>query len=144
MPIVGIQKLHPDAVIPEYKTVGSAGADLVAIEDLNILPGEVGGVDTGLSFSFDSNYEIQIRPRSGLAVTNSVTLVNAPATIDSDYRGPIKVFLINHGSKIFRVRKGDRFAQMVLSPVHRADFEELKSLDTTERGKGGFGSTGRN
>jgi len=144
MTIVGIQKLHPDAVIPEYKTLGSAGADLVSVHDLDIRPGEVVAVSTGLSVSFGAGYEIQIRPRSGLAVSNSVTVANAPGTIDSDYRGPVKVLLINHGNKVFKVTKGDRVAQMILSPVSRAEFKELKDLGATERGKGGFGSTGRN
>jgi len=144
MTIVGIQKLHPDAVIPEYKTLGSAGADLVSVHDLDIRPGEVVAVSTGLSVSFGAGYEIQIRPRSGLAVSNSVTVANAPGTIDSDYRGPVKVLLINHGNKVFKVTKGDRVAQMILSPVSRAEFKESKDLDATGRGKGGFGSTGRN
>ena len=144
MTIVRIQKLHPDAVIPEYKTLGSTGADLVSVQDLDISPSKIGVVNTGLSVSFGKGYEIQIRPRSGLAISNSVTVVNTPGTIDSDYRGLIKVLLINHGDEIFRVRKGDRIAQMVLSPVCQAVFEELKSLDVTERGEGGFGSTGRN
>jgi len=144
MPIVGIQKLHPDAVIPEYKTTGSAGADLVSIQDVDIQPGKVGVVSLGFSVSFISGYEIQIRPRSGLAANYAVTVVNSPGTVDSDYRGPMKVLLINHGDKVFRVSKGDRVAQMVLSPVCRAEFEELETLDETERGEGGFGSTGRN
>lgn len=144
MPAVKIQKLHPDAVIPEYKTLGSAGADLVSIHDLDIEPGKVGVVSLGFSVSFLPGYEIQIRPRSGLAANYAVTVVNTPGTVDSDYRGPMKVLLINHGDKVFSVRKGDRVAQMVLNEICRAHFEEIEELDTTERGEGGFGSTGRN
>jgi len=143
MHTVKIQKLHPEAVVPEYKTLGSSGADLVSIQDLDIQPGRVGVISTGLSVSFPPTYEIQIRPRSGLAANYAVTVANAPGTIDSDYRGPVKVILINHGDKVFRVSKGDRIAQMVLCPVLRAHFEELKDLDSTERGEGGLGSTGR-
>ena len=144
MPKVRIQKLHPDAVIPEYQTPGSAGADLVSIHDLEIQPGKVGVVSLGFSVSFEPGYEIQIRPRSGLAANSAVTVVNTPGTVDSDYRGPMKVLLINHGDKVFNVCKGDRVAQMVLSPIAQAEFEELEALDVTERGEGGFGSTGRN
>ena len=144
MHTVKIQKLHPDAVLPEYKTLGSAGADLVSIHDLEIQPGAVGVVSTGLSVSFPPTYEIQIRPRSGLAVHHAVTVANTPGTVDSDYRGPVKVILINHGEQVFKVCKGDRIAQMVLCPVLRAHFEELEALDMTARGAGGLGSTGRN
>lgn len=144
MHTVKIKKLHPDAVVPEYKTLGSVGADLVSIQDLDIQPGKVGVVNLGFSVSFSPGYEIQVRPRSGLAANYAVTVVNTPGTVDSDYRGPMKVLLINHGNKVFRVCKGDRVAQMVLNEICRAHFEELETLDTTERGEGGFGSTGRN
>ncbi len=144
MPTVKIKKLHPDAVTPEYKTWGSAGADLVSIQDLDIQPGKVGAVSLGFSVSFSPAFEIQIRPRSGLAANYAVTVVNTPGTIDSDYRGPMKVLLINHGDKTFKVSKGDRVAQMVLNPISRAHFEEMETLDETERGAGGFGSTGKN
>jgi len=144
MHTVKIQKLHPDAVVPEYKTLGSAGADLVSVQDLDIQPGKVGVVSLGFSVSFPPGYEIQVRPRSGLAVSYAVTVVNTPGTVDSDYRGPMKVLLINHGDKVFRVSKGDRVAQMVLNEICRAHFEELEELDMTERGEGGFGSTGKN
>ena len=142
-PTIKIQKLHPDAVVPEYKTLGSSGADLVAVHDLDIPSGKVGVVDLGFSVSFPFGYEIQIRPRSGLAAKFAVTVVNTPGTVDSDYRGPMKVLLINHGNKVFRVCKGDRVAQMVFNEVRRAHFKEIKMLDETERGEGGFGSTGR-
>ncbi len=140
---IKIRKLHQDAVIPEYKTLGSVGADLVSVHDLDIQPGKVGVVSLGFSVSFPYGYEIQIRPRSGLAANFAVTVVNTPGTIDSDYRGPMKVLLINHGDKVFQVCKGDRIAQMVLNEICQAYFEELDVLDETERGIGGFGSTGR-
>jgi dUTP pyrophosphatase len=143
MHVVKFQRLHPDAVVPVYQTQGSSGADLVSVQDLDIQPGKVGVVDLGFSVAFQPTYEIQIRPRSGLAANFGVTVVNTPGTVDSDYRGPMKVLLINHGDKVFRVSKGDRVAQMVLCPIRRAYFEELETLDPTERGKGGFGSTGR-
>ncbi len=142
MPTVRIKKLHPDAVIPEYQTLGSSGADLVSVHDVNIQPGSVRAVDVGFSVAFLPGYEIQIRPRSGLAAHHAVTVVNTPGTIDSDYRGPVKVLLINHGDKMFRVSKGDRIAQMILNEICQAHFEERETLDTTERGDGGFGSTG--
>jgi dUTP pyrophosphatase len=144
MHTVKIQKLHPDAVVPKYQTLGSAGADLVSIHDLDIQPGKVGVVSLGFSVSFPPGYEIQIRPRSGLAANHAVTVVNTPGTVDSDYRGPMKVLLINHGDKLFRISKGDRVAQMVLNEVCKAYFEEIEMLDETSRGEGGFGSTGRN
>ena len=140
---VKIKKLHPDAILPRYQTLGSAGADLVSVQNLDIQPGKVGVVDLGFSVSFPPNYEIQIRPRSGLAAKHAVTVVNAPGTVDSDYRGPMKVPLINHGSKVFKVCKGDRVAQMVLNEISHGDFVEVGDLDVTERGEGGFGSTGR-
>ena len=144
MHTVKIQKLHPDAVIPGYQTLGSAGADLVSVHDIDIHPGKVGVVSLGFSVSFPPGYEIQVRPRSGLAANYAVTVVNTPGTVDSDYRGPMKVLLINHGDKVFRVSKGDRVAQMVLNEICRAHFEEIEMLDVTDRGTGGFGSTGRN
>ncbi len=144
MHTVKIQKLHPDAVIPEYQTLGSAGADLISVHDVDIQPGKVKAISVGFSVAFPPGYEIQIRPRSGLAAHYAVTVVNTPGTIDSDYRGPIKILLINHGDKVFSVNKGDRVAQMVLTEVCQAHFEEIEMLDVTARGTGGFGSTGRN
>ncbi len=141
---IKIKKLHPDAVVPKYKTLGSAGADLFSVQDVDIQPGEVGIVSLGFSVSFPPGYEIQIRPRSGLAVSHSLTVVNTPGTVDSDYRGPMKVLLINHGDRVYKVCKGDRIAQMVLNEICQAHFEEVEELDITERGQGGFGSTGTN
>lgn len=143
MPTIKIQKLHPNAVVPEYKTLGSSGADLVSVHDLDIQPGKVGIVSLGFSVSFPPGYEIQVRPRSGLAAKHAITVLNAPGTVDSDYRGPMTVLLINHGNQVFHVYKGDRIAQMIFAEVCHAHFEEFEVLDETERGEGGFGSTGR-
>lgn len=133
------------AIIPEYKTSGAAGADLYAFLDspVTILPGKSAMISTGLFFEIPEGYEIQVRPRSGLAAKNGVTVLNTPGTIDSDYRGEIKVILINLGDKEFIVNNGERIAQMVIAPVIQAAFEITDSLSQTERGAGGFGSTGK-
>ncbi len=144
MPFVNIKLSHPDAVIPQYKTDGASGADLVSVEDLVIYPGLVALIDVGFSLELPNGYEMQIRPRSGLAAKHAVTVLNAPGTIDSDYRGPVKVILINHGREAFVVEKGARIAQMVLQKTHEAFFVDKDMLDKTKRGDGGFGSTGRN
>lgn len=132
------------AVIPEYKTAGAAGADLCALLDspLIIPAGKFAMVPTGLFFEIPEGYEVQVRPRSGLAAKNGVTVLNTPGTIDSDYRGEIKVILINLGTSDFTINSGDRIAQMIVAPVTQAQFEITKSLSETERGAGGFGSTG--
>ena len=132
------------AVIPEYKTSGAAGADLCALLDapLTIAAGSFAMVPTGLFFEIPEGYEVQVRPRSGLAAKNGVTVLNTPGTIDSDYRGEIKVILINLGSADFTINSGDRIAQMVVAPVTQASFTITDSLSQTERGAGGFGSTG--
>jgi dUTP pyrophosphatase len=131
--------------LPEYQTGGAAGADLCALlaEELVIPPGGRALVPTGLYLEVPSGFEAQVRPRSGLAVRHGVTVLNAPGTIDSDYRGEVKVILVNHGSEAFRVAHGDRIAQLVVSPVARAVFLRADRVDGTERGSGGFGSTGR-
>jgi dUTP pyrophosphatase len=139
-----IKRLHSDAVVPTYQTPGAAGADLYSVEDLEIPAGQVRMVGTGLSVETPAGFEIQVRPRSGLAAKHAVTVLNTPGTIDSDYRGEIKVILINHGQNPFPVSKGDRIAQMVIARVHQAGFEEVIELNQTLRGAGGFGSTGRN
>lgn len=133
------------AIIPEYKTAGAAGADLYAFLDssVTILPGKSAMIPTGLFFEIPEGYEIQVRPRSGLAAKNGVTVLNTPGTIDSDYRGEIKVILINLGDKEFIVNNGERIAQMVIAPVIQAAFEITENLSQTERGAGGFGSTGK-
>ena len=132
------------AVIPEYKTAGAAGADLCALLDapLTIPAGKSAMVPTGLFFEIPEGYEVQVRPRSGLAAKNGVTVLNTPGTIDSDYRGEIKVILINLGQADFTINSGDRIAQMIIAPVIQAKFEITDSLSETERGAGGFGSTG--
>lgn len=133
------------AVVPEYKTAGAAGADICALVDspVTIPAGKYAMIPTGLFFEIPEGYEVQIRPRSGLAAKNGVTVLNTPGTIDSDYRGEIKVILINLGEKDFIINSGDRIAQMIIAPVTQASFEIADSLSDTDRGTGGFGSTGR-
>jgi dUTP pyrophosphatase len=138
-----VKRLSEDAVIPAYQTPGSAGADLHAAEDVDLRPGEWKAVGTGLAFAIPEGYEVQIRPRSGLAFKHGVTVLNAPGTIDSDYRGEVRAILINNGSQVFRISKGDRVAQMVLAEVWQTGFHQVEELSETERGEGGFGSTGR-
>jgi dUTP pyrophosphatase len=132
------------AIIPEYKTAGAAGADLCALLEspLTIPAGKFAMVPTGLFFEIPEGYEVQVRPRSGLAAKNGVTVLNTPGTIDSDYRGEIKVILINLGDKDFTINSGNRIAQMIVAPVTQASFTKVESLSETERGAGGFGSTG--
>ena len=140
-----IKKLSPEVKLPEYKTIGSSGMDLIAfIENtINVKPKHSYLVSTGLSVAFSNNYEIQIRPRSGLAAKNKISVLNTPGTIDSDYRGEIKVIIFNHGDKDFIINNGDRIAQMVLSPIVKIELEETNDLPKTIRGEGGFGSTGK-
>ncbi len=128
--------------LPRYETEGSAGMDLVASESVTILPGRCEAVPTGLKISVPPGFEAQIRPRSGLALKKSIVVPNSPGTIDSDYRGEVKVILMNLGDSPFDVSIGDRVAQMVLAPVVRCVWKEVDSLDSTDRGEGGFGSTG--
>ena len=139
-----IKRLSKDIQLPKYETNGSSGMDLSAnIEkEIKIEPGKISIIPTGISVSIPKNFEIQIRPRSGLAAKSQVSVLNTPGTIDADYRGEIKVILINLGSNTFTVKKGARIAQMVLSPVIKVKFKEVKNLDETDRGSGGFGSTG--
>lgn len=133
------------AVVPEYKTAGAAGADICALVDspVTIPAGKYAMIPTGLFFEIPEGYEVQIRPRSGLAAKNGVTVLNTPGTIDSDYRGEIKVILINLGEKDFIINSGDRIAQMIIAPVTQTSFEIADFLSDTDRGTGGFGSTGR-
>lgn len=128
--------------LPAYATAGAAGMDVVAAEDVSIAPGDRHAVATGFALAIPAGFEIQVRPRSGLALKHGVTVPNTPGTIDSDYRGELKVILINHGSESFAVRRGDRIAQLVLAPVVQARWNEVDELDETARGAGGFGSTG--
>lgn len=128
--------------LPAYATGGAAGMDVLAAEDVTIAPGTRHAVATGLMLAIPEGFEIQVRPRSGLALKHGISVPNAPGTIDSDYRGELKVILINHGEEPFAVRRGDRVAQLVLAPVVRAAWDEVDTLDDTVRGAGGFGSTG--
>ena len=139
-----IKRLSKNISLPKYETEGSSGMDLTANVNkfIEIQPGKSEIIPTGLALSIPKNYEIQIRPRSGLAAKNQISVLNTPGTIDEDYRGEIKVILINLGEKKFKIEKGLRIAQMVLCPVIKAELEEVDELDETKRGSGGFGSTG--
>lgn len=128
--------------LPAYATQGAAGMDVVAAEDVDLAPGARHAVATGLSVAIPHGYEIQVRPRSGLALKHGVTVPNTPGTIDSDYRGELKVIMVNLGSDSFSIRRGDRVAQLVIAPVTRGSWVEVSELDETARGEGGFGSTG--
>ena len=128
--------------LPARATAGAAGADLVAAEEATIAPGSVHAVATGIALAIPEGYEGQVRPRSGLALKHGVTVLNAPGTIDADYRGEVKVILINHGREPFRIARGDRIAQLVVAPVSASRFERVEALTDTARGSGGFGSTG--
>ncbi len=128
--------------LPAYATTGAAGMDVVSAEDVTLAPGARHAVATGLALAIPPGFEVQVRPRSGLALKHGITVPNTPGTIDSDYRGELKVILINLGSEPFEIRRGDRVAQLVLAPVVQAGWVEVEHLDETERGAGGFGSTG--
>ena len=128
--------------LPRYATEGAAGMDVVSAETVSIAPGARHPVATGLALAIPQGYEIQVRPRSGLALKHGVTVPNKPGTIDSDYRGELKVIMINHGAEPFAIARGDRVAQLVLAPVTQAAWDEVDELDETDRGEGGFGSTG--
>ena len=129
--------------LPSYATTGAAGMDVVAAEDLDLAPGERHAVATGFRVAIPDGYEIQVRPRSGLAFKHGISVPNTPGTIDSDYRGELKILLINHGPESFAIRRGDRIAQLVPAAVTLANFDEVAELDDTNRGAGGFGSTGQ-
>ncbi|WP_324697009.1 dUTP diphosphatase [Novosphingobium aerophilum] len=128
--------------LPAYATDGAAGMDVVSAEDVTLAPGGRHAVATGLAMAIPPGFEIQVRPRSGLALKHGISVPNSPGTIDSDYRGELKVILINHGAQAFEIRRGDRVAQLVLAPVTRAAWLTVDELEATERGEGGFGSTG--
>ena len=139
-----IKRLSKEVSLPRYETSGSSGMDLAANIDanININPGKTAIIPTGFALSIPKGFEVQIRPRSGLAAKQKISVLNTPGTIDADYRGEIKVILINLGQETFKVEKGLRIAQMVVCPVIQAQLEEVDDLNETERGKGGFGSTG--
>ena len=140
-----IKKLDSSVELPAYKTSGASGMDLMAFlnEAITLKPKNSCLVPTGISVAFPSEFEIQIRPRSGLAAKNNISVLNTTGTVDSDYRGEIKVIIYNHGNKDFVINSGDRIAQMVLSPIVKIEFEETDNLPETVRGEGGFGSTGK-
>ena len=140
-----IKKLDPTVELPAYKTEGASGMDIMAFikEPINLKPNSSCLVPTGLAVAFSGDFEIQIRPRSGLAAKNNISVLNTPGTIDSDYRGEIKVILFNHGKSDFLINNKDRIAQMILTPVIKMDLEETDDLPKTIRGEGGFGSTGK-
>ena len=129
--------------LPAYATAHAAGMDVVAAEDVDLAPGTRHAVATGFAIAIPEGYEVQVRPRSGLALKHGITCLNTPGTIDADYRGEVKVILANLGTDPFAVKRGERIAQLVPAPVQRARFEEVDALDDTARGTGGFGSTGR-
>jgi len=140
-----IKKLDPKVELPVYKTEGSSGMDLMAFTDkpIKIPPNSSALIPTGISLAIPNDVEIQIRPRSGLAAKSSIGVLNSPGTIDSDYRGEIKIILFNHGNKEFIIKNNDRVAQIILMPILKMDFEEVDELPETIRGSGGFGSTGK-
>jgi dUTP pyrophosphatase len=140
-----VKKLDPKVQLPSYKTKGSSGMDLMAFikDSIKIAPNTTALIPTGISIAISNDVEIQIRPRSGLAAKSSISVLNTPGTIDSDYRGELKIILFNHSNQEFVVRNNDRIAQMVLMPVLKVDFEEVDDLPDTLRGSGGFGSTGK-
>ena len=140
-----IKKLDPAVKLPSYKTIGASGMDLMAFikKPINVKSKTSSLIPIGLSVAFSEDYEIQIRPRSGLAAKNNISVLNTPGTIDSDYRGEIKVIIFNHGNDDFIINNGDRIAQMVLTPVLKMELQEIDKLPKTIRGEGGFGSTGK-
>ena len=140
-----IKKLNPAVEIPDYKTAGASGMYLMAFikQPIKLSPKSSCLVPTGLSVAFLDKFEIQIRPRSGLAAKNNISVLNTPGTIDSDYRGEIKIILFNHGDSEFIINNKDRIAQMVLTPVYKMEIKEVENLPDTLRGEGGFGSTGK-
>ncbi len=143
--VVSLKKIHPSARIPRYMSPLAAGLDLCAVLDqpVSLQPSERCLIPTGLAMALPEGYEAQIRPRSGLALRDGITLVNSPGTIDADYRGEIKVIVINHGQKKVVIEDGERIAQMVIAPIVQVKLEQVESLDVTQRDCGGFGHTGR-
>ena len=148
-PVVRVRRLRPDSdsdlPLPRYMTPGAAGLDVVAAvqETVELSPGERSLIPTGLALEIPQGFEVQVRPRSGLAYKHGVTVLNSPGTIDSDYRGEVGVLLINHGELAFRIERGERIAQLVVAPVVQATFDVVEQLSNTERGAGGFGHTGK-
>jgi dUTP pyrophosphatase len=140
---VKVKILSADAIIPKYQTSEAAGFDLHSVDEKTIKAGERDVVKTGLAVALPKGYELQVRPRSGLALKNGITVLNTPGTVDSDYRGELMVILLNTSKEDFVIKKGDRIAQAVIKEILQADFAVVDELDSTERGSGGFGSTGK-
>ena len=140
---VKVKILNPDAIIPKYQTEEAAGFDLHSIEEKTVKAGEREVIKTGLAVALPKGYELQVRPRSGLALKNGITVLNTPGTVDSDYRGELMVILFNTSKEDFAVKKGGRIAQAIIKEILQADFAVVEELDSTERGVGGFGSTGK-
>lgn len=140
--ILKVKKIHEDAILPSYAHPGDAGMDLFSVEEKEILPGDAALIKTGIKIELPPLTEAQVRPRSGLALKNSVTVLNTPGTIDEGYRGEIGVILINHGKKTFKVEKSMKIAQMVIKPILKIEITEANELSETKRAEGGFGSTG--
>ena len=141
--ILRFKRIHPDAVLPAYAHPSDAGMDVRSVDDMTLAPGKRALVHTGLVMLLPPLYEAQVRPRSGLALKNGVTVLNTPGTIDSGYRGEVGVILINLGDAEFQIKRGDKIAQLVIAPVTQPTIEETDVVDETDRGSGGFGSTGR-
>jgi dUTP pyrophosphatase len=141
-PSVRVLKLRADIQLPRYQTAGAAGLDLMSAEDVELRPMQRHAVSTGLALEIPEGFEGQVRPRSGLALKAGLTCLNSPGTIDSDYRGEVKVLLVNLSSELAKIRRGERIAQLVIAPVCRATLVEVEGLEETGRGRGGFGSTG--
>jgi len=139
---IKIKKVHQDAIIPNYAHDGDAGMDLYSIEDKILNPGQVLNIKTGIKIEMEKGYEMQIRPKSGIALKNNVTLPNTPGTVDSGYRGEIVVIMVNNGKKIYEIKKGQKIAQAVFNKIEEVKFVEVDELSETSRGEGGFGSTG--
>jgi dUTP pyrophosphatase len=140
---VKVKILNQDAKLPQYQTEEAAGFDLHSVDEKTIKAGERDVVKTGLAVALPKGYELQVRPRSGLALKNGITVLNTPGTVDSDYRGELMVILLNTSNEDFVIKKGDRIAQAVIKEILQADFSVVEELDSTERGSGGFGSTGK-
>ena len=140
-----VKRLDPKVKLPKYKTSGSSGMDLMAFieNSIKIKPGELALIPTGISIAFPEEFEVQIRPRSGLAAKKNISVLNTPGTIDSDYRGELKIILFNHSNENFIINNNDRVAQMVLTPIVKMELEEINELPNSNRGDGGFGSTGK-
>lgn len=139
---IKFKKVHPEAIIPKFQKDGDAGLDIHTIEDALLKPGQHLLIGTGLQMQIPVGYEAQVRPRSGLALKNKVTVLNTPGTIDAGYRGDVGVILMNHSSEDFEIKKGDRIAQLVIAKHETPEIEEVEELDSSERGEGGFGHTG--